>query len=199
MNIGIYKITNLINNKFYIGSSVCLNRRKENHFYQLNKNIHNNKHLQSSFNKYTKKNFKFEIIEYCNKEDVLIREQHYLDTFKPHYNFCKIAGNTLGIKCSEETKRKISNSNRGKIRTEETINKLKNSWNGKYNHAKTIYLLDSNYKLINSWKSAGDAEKDTNIKKHCFNKAAFNNRIIISKKSKLNGFIVTYNKELIKE
>ena len=45
--------------------------------------------------------FSLEILEYCNSEDLLKREQYYLDTLKPEYNIVKKAGSTLGYKHSE--------------------------------------------------------------------------------------------------
>ena len=45
MKIGIYKITNLKNGKFYIGSSKDMDRRWYEHINELNKNIHINKKL----------------------------------------------------------------------------------------------------------------------------------------------------------
>lgn len=103
---GIYKIMNLINNKFYIGSAVSLLSRYHTHKNSFVKNKHNNKHLQSSVNKYGIENFKFEVIELCEKENLLIREQYYIDTLKPDYNICLTAGNSLGVKRSEEYKDK---------------------------------------------------------------------------------------------
>lgn len=60
---GIYKITNLINEKVYIGQTDRLNNRKREHFYKLEKNEHHNEHLQKAYKKYGKDNFIFEIIE----------------------------------------------------------------------------------------------------------------------------------------
>ena len=71
---GIYRIRNLVNNKFYIGSAVNLNKRKSQHFYYLRNNKHHNKPLQNSFNKYKKDNFIFEIMCYCHKEDLILNE-----------------------------------------------------------------------------------------------------------------------------
>ena len=51
---GIYKISNLSNDKFYIGSSVNLYNRFHTHSTKLKSNIHKSKHLQSSYNKYGK-------------------------------------------------------------------------------------------------------------------------------------------------
>lgn len=99
---GIYKITNIINNKYYIGSGICVSRRINDH-----KKREHNIHLKRSFNKYGLENFTFEIIEECEKENLLQREQYYINTLKPEYNICKIAGNTLGRFHSEETRQKI--------------------------------------------------------------------------------------------
>jgi predicted GIY-YIG superfamily endonuclease len=42
---GIYKITNLINKKVYIGQSERLIEREWEHFYRLGRGEHNNEHL----------------------------------------------------------------------------------------------------------------------------------------------------------
>jgi group I intron endonuclease len=108
---GIYAIRNNINNKVYIGSTADrygFKARWKSHRTALRSNKHHNDYLQKSWNKYGEGAFTFEIIEECSKKDCLEREQHYLDTIKPEYNICKIAGNTLGRKHSPETKIKIS-------------------------------------------------------------------------------------------
>ena len=63
MICAVYKIKNLVNNKVYIGSTVNTKNREYKHFWMLNKGIHDNEHLQKSFNKYGSKNFVFEIVE----------------------------------------------------------------------------------------------------------------------------------------
>ena len=64
-NSGVYKITNLINNKFYVGSSINLKQRKHAHFYSLKLGKHKSPYLQNAFNKYGIENFVFEVIKYC--------------------------------------------------------------------------------------------------------------------------------------
>lgn len=109
MKSGIYKITNIITNQFYIGSAVILERRRNTHFYSLIRNDHDNSKLQNAFNKYGEENFVFEILEEIEDKTKLIeREQYYLDTLKPHYNICKIAGSTLGRKVTIKHKRNLS-------------------------------------------------------------------------------------------
>jgi len=77
---GIYKIICRSNNKFYIGSSININRRFKDHIRLLKRNNNKNKYLQNSWNKYGEKNFKFEIIEIVNNvKQLLIREKWWID------------------------------------------------------------------------------------------------------------------------
>lgn len=132
---GIYKIVNLVNNKFYIGSCLKSKSRKQIHFRKLNNGIHPNAHLQNSWNKYGKENFIFEIIEIIEDKSKLIeREQFYIDNLKPEYNIRKIAHNNTGIKFSQEVKEKMSKNRKGnkngfygKKHSIESIEEMKNS------------------------------------------------------------------------
>lgn len=109
MNSGIYKITNLVNGKFYIGSAVNVKNRFSTHVSELNSHTHDNRHLQRAWDKYGKDKFKFELIEEIKEKELLLeREQFYIDNFNPDYNICRIAGNTAGRKFTEESKKKIS-------------------------------------------------------------------------------------------
>ena len=123
---GIYKIVNTANGKFYIGSSVQIESRIFKHLAQLRKSKHNNKHLQSAFALDGEDAFDFMLIETCSRADLLVREQHYMDTLKPEYNICRVAGNTLGVLHTPESRAKMSAANRdnthmlGKRHTEET-------------------------------------------------------------------------------
>jgi hypothetical protein len=78
--IGIYKITNLVNGKIYIGSSEEIENRWNAHFNQLMSEKHINIYLKRAWKKYGEQNFKFEIIEKCDQEILIQREQYYLNT-----------------------------------------------------------------------------------------------------------------------
>jgi|694.fasta_scaffold00011_164 group I intron endonuclease len=100
----IYKITNLITNKIYIGSTNNFHLRKYTHLNHLRNNKHCNKILQNSWNKHSEINFNFEIIEHTTQDNLMILEQYYLDLYKPYnkdigYNIAKLAcPNNSGIK-----------------------------------------------------------------------------------------------------
>jgi group I intron endonuclease len=54
-------------------------------------------------------NFSFTILEYCDKKDLIKREQYYIDLLKPEYNICLIAGAPMaGRRHSVDTLAKIS-------------------------------------------------------------------------------------------
>ena len=133
MKSGIYKIFNVINNKIYIGSSINVTRRIKQHIKKLETNNHINSYLQNSWNKHGKENFIFELLETCNEEKLLEREQFYMD-FHKCYN--RKSGYNINIRAdrkvmSEETKRKISESQKGKTLSSEHKQKIGKSNKGK--------------------------------------------------------------------
>lgn len=81
MNSGIYKIINTTDNKVYIGSSVDLTKRKYKHFWMLNNDCHDNRHLQNSYNKFGESSFIFEIIEMCNHLTLVEKENYYISKY----------------------------------------------------------------------------------------------------------------------
>lgn len=78
---GIYKITNKINGKVYIGQSRDIKNRIRVHKYDFQKNKHHNPHFQKSWNKYGKDNFKFEIIEECEENELNKNEQYWINFY----------------------------------------------------------------------------------------------------------------------
>ncbi|MDD2470089.1 MAG: GIY-YIG nuclease family protein [Bacilli bacterium] len=112
--IGVYQIKNLVNGKMYIGSSIDINSRWKEHIRDLNNNKHHSLHLQRAWNKYGESSFEFNVLEECNEDTTLEREQYYLDkleSFKRDngYNVSKSSSAPMmGRKHSKETKIKIS-------------------------------------------------------------------------------------------
>ena len=82
MGCGIYKIENTKNNKIYIGSSINIEKRFYKHLWMLKKGIHDNNHLQNSFNEYGENYFSFSILELCSEPDLVKRENFYIRVHK---------------------------------------------------------------------------------------------------------------------
>lgn len=76
--IGIYSFKCTRNGKVYIGSSVDIRKRKDNHLSLLRRNKHYNTYFQNIFNKYGEESLKFSIIEECSRENLLEREIFYI-------------------------------------------------------------------------------------------------------------------------
>jgi group I intron endonuclease len=139
VNSGIYRIKNIVNEKCYVGSAINIRRRWTAHRKILKDRIHHNVLLQRAWDKYGNGLFEFSVIEYVEDLDKLIsREQYYIDTLRPEYNICLVAGNVLGIrfKHSDETKQKLRQNALGRLHTEETKEKLKGPLSEK--HKKNI-------------------------------------------------------------
>jgi group I intron endonuclease len=145
---GIYKIINKVNGKYYVGSSVDVYRRWNEHKSELNRNCHGNNYLQNSWNKYGKDNFEFIIIETCEADKLIITEQKYIDLCKNDRNISYNIGydaisSFLGKHHTEEAKEKnrIShlgkyegdkNPNYGKKHTDAIRKKISKALKGKY-------------------------------------------------------------------
>lgn len=121
----IYKITSKTTGRIYVGSAVNYRIRLTDHVKKLKGNRHENSILQRIFNKYGINDLDFSIIEQIeNKDELISREQFYLDFLKPEINICRVAGNCMGRKFSQETLKKLSNSHIGKIISKEQIAKM---------------------------------------------------------------------------
>lgn len=124
MKSGIYSLVNRRTWKRYIGQSIDVQKRKNDHLSALKRGAHPNNHLQRAWDNGDR--FDFEIIEECLPEDLNDREIYWIavyDSFYNGYNQCEGGCSTLGRECSEETRRKISEGNKGKKMSEETIRK----------------------------------------------------------------------------
>lgn len=117
MSIGIYKITNKINNKCYIGQSVNLESRIKSHKSMLKHHNEDNDLLNKATKKYGYENFEIEIIKYCKENELDFFEKYYIN----FYNSYK-RKNGYNIELGGSTHKHLS---------EEQINRMKNSKKGK--------------------------------------------------------------------
>lgn len=89
-----------------------------------------NRPLQQAFKKYGLNNFSIQILEYCNIEELVDKEQYYFKLFKQKYNILEEVNFLLGFKHSEKTKQKIRMANLGKTRSKETREKISETLKG---------------------------------------------------------------------
>src|SRR3990167_1769446 len=168
---GIYKIQSTVKpERVYIGSALNLSGRKSEHLSRLRKNKHHSQKLQRHYNKYGEDDLDFSVLIDCKKEHLLKFEQAFITYCEPYFNTCKIAGNTMGVKHSEETRRQMSERSKRQVHTEERKNKMrdfmnsdKNPLRGKHPSVEARLKMSMSRrgrKLTEEWKKKiGDANR----------------------------------------
>lgn len=145
MGMGIYKIINVVNNKFYVGSAVNFSRRKTRHFSELRTNRHNNSKLQNAWNKYGEKSFVFVIVEEVQDKAMLLEvENRWLkehvgneycynigvDATAPHLGMSGELSPTWGMQHTEEAKARIGAASKSRVQSEEEKAKRRQTMKG---------------------------------------------------------------------
>lgn len=144
----IYKTTNLINNKIYVGQHISPSFDPK----YLGSGIK----VKAAFKKYGKSKFKCEVLEECQSLDELNqREAYWIDYWKscnPHVGYnIKPGGNNAPW--SEDVKRRIGEGNRGKKRSQEYIEAMRqrqlgNHYNGGCNKGRITLHKDGTQVFI---------------------------------------------------
>lgn len=107
---GIYRIINTVNNKCYIGKSIHLKRRLQEHINKYQKDL--DKVLYKAINKYGIQEFCFEILfqsETISEDDLFLLEQQYIkqfDSYKNGYN-TTLGGEGVSGKIFTEEEREV--------------------------------------------------------------------------------------------
>lgn len=173
--VGIYSVMNLLNNKIYIGQSIDIERRWNQHRYGKGNII-----LRNAIKKHGIENFTFNILETINSEnksksqitkELTLLEQKWFDMEQP---FLKENGYNIQ-KISKPNLTPNKNSNFG-----EKISKIKIDNN---HTGKNIKQYDLNGNFIREWKSAAEVERMTgfraeNISASCLRKSKSSNNFI---------------------
>lgn len=169
---GIYLIKNVHNKKMYVGSALNIHKRifgasSISHIKALKAGTHINQKLQNAWNKYGESAFEYEVLELCEKENLLIREQCYLDTLlfaydskkfnELAYNICPTAGSPLGRKSSEATKQKLSLIRKG------VNGPMYGKINGLNPRTKKLLQYDKHGLFIKEWESINICSNMLNI------------------------------------
>ena len=177
----IYKATNIINNKCYIGQTTkTLDTRKKQHLYAAEKK-NSNFHFHNAIRKYGKENFKWETLEKIKEKEIITEREsywiNYYDSYNNGYNSTekgqqnpmlseKVIKKHLAAVQSEQFKNKLRIKNTGRRLSKETRKKLSNQKKGIRNpmygkipgNAVSVAMLDKDTeKVIKIFKSAAEA------------------------------------------
>lgn len=167
---GIYCIFNTLTGDAYVGQTgQTFQRRFLHHQWKLNDGSHDNKHLQNAWNLYGEECFSFIILRVVDNRDELDElEIKYINLYKQidHcYNIIEGGNSYRGFHLSEEQKRKIGEKNRANMldrkASEETKRKMSATRKGKVNlNNKQIKLTPEKAFDIKSRLITGDKPAD---------------------------------------
>ena len=150
MNAKIYKITNLLNNKIYVGQTYStLENRFKKHYRDSSGKNPKNMPIVLAIKKYGINYFKIELLEELSSDltqlDVDLKEKYWglkLNSLSPNGYNLKL-GNGRGI-LSEESKLKISKIHKGKLVSAETRLKISKSKKGMKNSVESKNKISQN-------------------------------------------------------
>ena len=86
---GVYMIMNIVTKKRYVGSTINVYKRYYRHRQVWREQINDNIRMLEDAKKYGVESFVIGVIEYCEKEYLLQKEQLYFEKYKPEYNVWK--------------------------------------------------------------------------------------------------------------
>ncbi|TGE29764.1 GIY-YIG nuclease family protein [Hymenobacter metallicola] len=104
----VYLIGNTLDDRVYIGSSCHVRNRMSFHFHCLKRDKHHSAKLQNFYNKYGEGVITTSILEICEVDNLIVREQYWIDSYVKHHkesdlmNIAHKAGSCRGIKQNPE-------------------------------------------------------------------------------------------------
>lgn len=144
---GVYRCTNIVNGKRYVGSTKNFCGREKGHARYLKAGKHRNAPFQNAWNKYGSDKFLFEPLEAAgnSRKELEAAEQFWIDALEPEYNVSRIAGRVeftlevrakmsaaaIGKNISVETRAKMSAALKGKPKSPEHRAKLISALTGR--------------------------------------------------------------------
>jgi hypothetical protein len=180
---GVYLWLHKSNGKFYIGSSVDLRVRFYDYFSKSYFANSGNTIIANAISKYGLNSFEYLVLEVTETDNVLIREQFFLDTLKPEYNILNVAGSSKGFKHTAETICKLSAAAVGRYHLEDTKFKISESQKNNHNNpGLSLTVKDLSSGIITEYSNFTEASKEL-----CFSRTTLSMGF---KKNKYSPFIV---------
>jgi group I intron endonuclease len=130
---GVYQIILKEDGRSYVGSAINIKSRWRSH--KLSSKSNKSKQvIAKALQKYGEHNFEWKVLEYCLIEDLVTREQFWLDTIRPFadegngFNIRKIADSNFGIVRTLEARKKQSNTMKGVPKSESHKQRMSEVW-----------------------------------------------------------------------
>ena len=125
---GIYAIRHRESGKVYIGSSQGIEGRWRSHRHQLNRGDHSSPVLQNCWNRHGPDAFEFVIVEVCDIDKLIEREQFHIDAHgciaPAGFNCAPVAGSRRGVPQPASVGVAVGNAHRGKPKSAEQRAKM---------------------------------------------------------------------------
>lgn len=170
--VGIYLITNKINNKKYVGQSKDIERRwKEHILKEKNTMIHN------AIKKYGKENFDFKILELCSLEQLTEKERYYYKKYKPEYNAIYPEDNPMNYESIKEKQKEAVNTKEFREK-QSMISKKNYTEETKKRLVKSSHTKAANEKRIKTQNSIEYKQKASQIHKKMWNNKDYRNKVL---------------------
>lgn len=164
---GVYVIKNSLDSRIYVGSSLDMYSRLQTHKKKLKNLNHPNQKLNNFCKKYGYDKFIFDVLEFCDKEFLLEKEQFYMDKFESYYNGFNISKTSIYPY---------------KDLTEVQIQERRENFAKKMGVCFYMYDLNFNETKYNSLKECERKTKISSSKlSECLNKKSFHKKYVFSK------------------
>lgn len=148
----IYLRTNKINGKKYVGQVTTKRFKARQNKWKTISVQYAGKAIDAARAKYGIESFDFKILKECEDEELDKWEIYFikeLNTKVPYgYNMTDGGGGTSGFTISEETRKKLSETHKGKHHSDETKKKLSETHKGEKNHMYGKHLSEETKKKI---------------------------------------------------
>ncbi len=162
----IYKATNLINGKIYIGQTVySLIDRANGHVSKSNTTKNN--YFHNAIKKYGASNFKWQVVCLCpNIKSLNEQEEYYIAYYNLMNNGYNLKSGGLNNLFSDKSKNKIRSAMTGKKHSEETKNKISIARTGKKHTKHTKIIMSINNARANLGRKCSEEIKEKMRQSH---------------------------------